>query len=539
MNRIAMLSPLLANQIAAGEVVERPASIVKELLENSLDAGATQLDIHLIGGGRQLIRIQDNGSGIHPEDIPLALARHATSKILHPADLAQIGTLGFRGEALASIASIARVKITSQHEDFDALCASAQGREMAVTIYPAAHPRGTTIEVADIFFNTPARRKFLKSERTEFLHIEETIKRMAVARPDVGFSLFHDNKLVKRYVQVAHDPVLRIEQVFSKSFMHNAMRVEHEISAFKIEGWLADLGFARSSNDMQYCFVNGRMVRDKMLSHAIRLAFEDKIYPGRYPAYVLYLTCDHAAVDVNVHPTKHEVRFREARTVHDFVLSSLQKVLSPVVMAPTPRHCEEASTPRHCEERSDEATHTSSTVDAFAGLRPSRNDAPHTVSLGRVITVLDQRVVILQKDTMLRVVNWAKTLQNYVLSRWSYFLKQETKPMVPLLSPIHVIHENAEAYIAKLSKLGCHAQIIGPNHLIMRELPRFLQGLPETAIYPALLQEPIEAIQQEVSRSWGQAQSLNHRDIERLLESVHALSPDLISSKDYVPEMLI
>jgi len=556
MSRIQLLPPLLANQIAAGEVVERPASVVKELLENSLDAGATQLDVYLLEGGRKLIRIQDNGAGIHPEDLPLALARHATSKIHHSADLAQIGTLGFRGEALASIASIARVTITSQHDTHDALSASAQGRDMSITIQPASHPRGTTIEVADIFFNTPARRKFMKSERTEFVHIEEMIKRMALARPDVGFSLFHEGKLVKRYVRVTQDPVLRIEQVLGKPFMQGARHVDDTISAFRLEGWLADLSTARSSNDMQFCYVNGRMVRDKMLSHAIRLAFEDKIYPGRYPAYVLHLFCDNSAVDVNVHPTKHEVRFRDARTVHDFVFSALQKVLNPIVAAPVSRHCEEVPhpprhceevprPPRHCEEvprRSNPAINTEllrnyPRNDAIS-TRP-RDHGPTHHPLGRVLTVLDKRVIIMQQDSVLRAINWIKTLQNFLQAQWTYYLNQIEKPRVPLLTPIQLINEQAEHFVQKLNQLGCHAQIIGPNHLIIREIPRFLQGLPEGAFTPTVLQQPLEALSRSLTQAWAQQQSLNFREIEQILESICSLSKDLISSKDYVPEMLI
>lgn len=519
MNRISILPPILANQIAAGEVVERPASVVKELLENSLDAGASQLDIHLIAGGRQLIRIQDNGQGIHPEDLPLALARHATSKIQHSADLAQIQTLGFRGEALASIASIARVKITSQHADFDALCASVQGRDLGVTLYPAAHPRGTTVEVADLFFNTPARRKFLKSDRTEFLHIEEMIKRMALARPEVGFNLYHDEKLIKRFVAVPHDPDLRIEQVLTKSFMEGAVPIDSTISAFKLQGWLADLEFARSSTDMQFCYVNGRMVRDKLLNHAVRLAFEGKLYPGRFPAYILHLTCDPSAVDVNVHPTKHEVRFREARTVHDFVLSSLQKVMNPITMAPRP--VVGANQPRTrgiCPE-----------IPIMSTQAPTRT----------VLTLLDNRVVILQQENILRAINWVKTLNNYISTQWSEFLSSTQKPFAPLLLPINIIHERVDSFIQKLSSLGIHSQLIGPNHLIIRELPRFLQGLPDQSLTPETLQLPSEQLQRVLSQAWIEAQSLNHRDIERLLDSIEALSPDLISSKDYVPDMLL
>jgi DNA mismatch repair protein MutL len=528
MQRIHLLPPLLANQIAAGEVIERPASVVKELLENSLDAGATQLEITLLQGGRQLIRIQDNGAGIHPEDLPLALARHATSKIHHPADLAQISTLGFRGEALASIASIARVTVTSQHGDHNALAASTQGRDLAINLVPAAHPRGTTVEVADIFYNTPARRKFLKSDRTEWVHIEEMIKRMALARPDVGFTLSHEGKLVKRYVRVPQDPALRVEQVLGKTFTQGARSIHETISSLHLEGWIADPESARSSTDMQYCYVNGRMVRDKMLNHAIRLAFEDKIYPGRFPAYVLHLSCDHAAVDVNVHPTKHEVRFREARTVHDFVFTALQKVLNPIVRAPA------AMSPVETLRRP-----LRQETQVYQQLMTPRETSVEAFPLGRVIAVLDKRVVILQEDKLLRAVNWPKTLQHYLQAQWKAFFQGSEKPRTPLLTPPQWIHEQSEIFVQKLTELGCLAQMIGPNHCTLREMPRFLQGLPTDVLTPALLQQPLDALQRALSQAWAAHQSLQFREIERLLESCYTFSPDLISSKDYVPDMLI
>jgi DNA mismatch repair protein MutL len=282
--------------------------------------------------------------------------------------------------------------------------------------------------------------------------------------------------------------------------------------------------FARSSNDMQFCYVNGRMVRDKLINHAIRLAFEDKIYPGRFPAYVLHLTCDLDLVDVNVHPTKHEVRFREARTVHDFVLSSLQKVMSPIVMAPS------KSTPvvgtQHAAPKC--STHELNRI------------SPTVLPIfGHILTVLDKRIVIVQQDTMIRAINWVKTINNYIFSQWDYFLEQSNKPLVPLLSPINIIHENVDNFTQALSKIGIASQIIGPNHLIMRDLPRFLQGLPEETINPFVLNQPSEFIRRDIALAWAQSQSLNHREIERLLDSIHALSPDLISSKDYVPEMFI
>lgn len=329
MQRIQKLSPLLANQIAAGEVVERPASVVKELVENSLDAGATQIDIDIEQGGARLIRVRDNGSGIHEEDLPLALSRHATSKILNTEDLAKIMTLGFRGEALASIGSVSRLTVTS------ALAREA-GRQVAVEgdiaseVKPAAHPQGTTVEVCDLFYNTPARRKFMRSEKTEFDHIDELVKRIALSSFDAGFTLKHNQKLVRQYfpAKSSQQNTERLTALCGKEFAEHALHIEAEGAAMRISGWIAQPTFSRSQADLQYFYVNGRIVRDKLVMHALRQAYQDVLYRDRYPAYVLFLDVPANLVDVNVHPTKHEVRFREGRVVHDFVFRSAHNALT-------------------------------------------------------------------------------------------------------------------------------------------------------------------------------------------------------------------
>ncbi|SEA22940.1 DNA mismatch repair endonuclease MutL [Microbulbifer marinus] len=344
-DRIQQLSPRLANQIAAGEVVERPASVIKELLENSLDAGATRLDVEIDNGGIKRIKVRDNGKGIAKEDLPLALARHATSKIHALEDLEAVATLGFRGEALASISSVARLALTSSRDDSGkGWQVSAEGRDMQAQLSPAAHPRGTTVDVRDLFFNTPARRKFLRTEKTEFNRVDDTIKRLALSRFDVSISLRHNGKGVHnlRAGDGRVEMERRVAQVCGPAFMQNALHIDVERSGLRMWGWVAEPAFSRSQADLQFFYVNGRAIRDKVVSHAVRRAFADVLYHGRHPAFVLYLELDPASVDVNVHPTKHEVRFRDSRLVHDFLFGSLHRALADV----RPGQREEAAQPQ-------------------------------------------------------------------------------------------------------------------------------------------------------------------------------------------------
>ncbi len=333
MRKIKLLSPRLANQIAAGEVVERPSSVIKELLENSLDAGATRLEIDVEEGGIKLMRVRDNGGGIERDDLPLALSRHATSKIYELDDLEAVATLGFRGEALASISSVARLAlISSTTEDSAGWQVVAEGRDMETQVSPAPHPRGTTVEVRDLFFNTPARRKFLRTDKTEYTHLEDVVKRLALSRFDVAFNLRHNNRAI--YSWRAGDSQLeqerRVAQVCGPAFMENAVHIDIERSGLRLWGWVAQPTFSRSQADLQHFYVNGRAIRDKLVSHAVRQAYQDVLYHGRHPAFVLYLELDPSTVDVNVHPTKHEVRFRDNRSVHDFIYSSLHHALARV-----------------------------------------------------------------------------------------------------------------------------------------------------------------------------------------------------------------
>ncbi|MGV3345923.1 DNA mismatch repair endonuclease MutL [Enterobacteriaceae bacterium LUAb1] len=347
---IQILTPQLANQIAAGEVVERPASVVKELTENSLDAGATRIDIDIEKGGAKLIRIRDNGLGIAKEELALALARHATSKICSLDDLEAIVSLGFRGEALASISAVSRLTLTSRPAtQSEAWQAYAEGRDMLVQVKPAAHPQGTTLEVLDLFYNTPARRKFMRTEKTEFTHIDEVVRRIALARFDVAFTLSHNSKLVRQY-RVAVDEAQRerrLGAICGTTFLTHALNIDWQHGDLQLKGWVADPAGARQLSEMQYCYVNGRVMRDRLINHAIRQAYQDKLGDNHQPAYVLYLTIDPHQVDVNVHPAKHEVRFHQSRLVHDFiyqgVISVLQASAVPRLPAMAP---DEIATPR-------------------------------------------------------------------------------------------------------------------------------------------------------------------------------------------------
>ncbi|WP_104024468.1 DNA mismatch repair endonuclease MutL [Vibrio hyugaensis] len=328
---IKILPARLANQIAAGEVVERPASVVKELVENSLDSGATRIDIDIEKGGAKLIRVRDNGKGIVKDELGLALSRHATSKIHTLDDLEAIMSLGFRGEALASISSVSRLTMTSRPAAQEqAWSAYSEGRDMQVKLQPTAHPIGTSVEVLDLFFNTPARRKFLRTEKTEFAHIDELLKRIALSRFDVTINVRHNGKMIRQYRAAKNQQQTekRIAAVCGNAFVRNMLRIELEHQGLKLHGWITTPEGARQQSDLQYCYVNGRMMRDKLINHAIRQSYETSLKPDQFAAYVLFIELDPHQVDVNVHPAKHEVRFHQARLVHDFIYQALADALA-------------------------------------------------------------------------------------------------------------------------------------------------------------------------------------------------------------------
>ena len=329
--RIQALPTQLVNQIAAGEVVERPASVVKELVENCFDAGATQIQIDIEQGGARQIKIRDNGCGIDKEDLALALSRHATSKISSLDDLEHVMSMGFRGEALPSISSVARLTLISRTAEADcAWLVSADGTEQNFNPQPDPHPQGTTVDVRDLFYNTPARRKFLKAEKTEFAHIESLIQKLALARTDVGFLLNHNQREVLNLkpTQSEQDQLKRIAAICGEGFVENAIRIDYTASGLHLYGWVGKPTFSRSQQDMQFFYVNGRLIKDRLVAHAVKQAYQDVLYHGRHPVFVLYLALDPALVDVNAHPTKLEVRFREGRMVHDFLFQALHRSLA-------------------------------------------------------------------------------------------------------------------------------------------------------------------------------------------------------------------
>jgi DNA mismatch repair protein MutL len=327
---IQQLPPQLINQIAAGEVVERPASVIKELLENSLDAGASSVEVEVEQGGVKLCRVRDNGTGIPGDEIRLALSRHATSKITSLEDLEHVGSLGFRGEALPSIASVSRLRLVSRHLQADEGWAVESGDGDSAATAPASHPTGTSVEVRDLFYNTPARRRFLKTERTEFGHIQRVAEKIALSRFSTALRVSNNGKCVLDLPVAASqmEREARVGRICGREFIDNAIYIEREAGDMRISGWLARPTFSRSQPDLQHFFLNGRAVRDRVITHAVRTGYRDVLFHGRHPAYVLYLEMNPARVDVNAHPTKHEVRFRESREVHDFIRRTIDAALA-------------------------------------------------------------------------------------------------------------------------------------------------------------------------------------------------------------------
>ncbi|WP_250654992.1 DNA mismatch repair endonuclease MutL [Alkalimarinus coralli] len=555
MSRIHKLSPRLANQIAAGEVVERPASVVKELLENSLDAGARRVDIDVENGGIKLIRIRDNGMGIAQDDLPLALSRHATSKIDTLDDLEAVATLGFRGEALASISSVSRLSLTSrprangsavaaedaapliQHESSadGAWKVEAEGRDMDAKVSPAAHPEGATVEVRDLFFNTPARRKFLRTEKTEFGHLEEVVKRQALSRFEVGFSLRHNQRTIHslRPAVSLQDKERRVAALCGSQFMENAVVIDVEASGLKLWGWVALPTFSRSQADLQYFFVNGRVIRDRLVAHAVKQAYRDVLYHGRHSAFVLYLELDPANVDVNVHPTKHEVRFRDGRLVHDFIFRSLHKALadvrpddrlnpaasgsvesgggvtpgalvpgSPPVAAQfgngqavAPSYGAQAAMPLREPVSANQiqeqmsgygALHPNGNISggesAQSVLSPVRENDSEQVDppLGYAIAQLHGVYVLSQSSQGLIVVDMHAAHERITYERMKQAYYAEGVKAQPLLVPVTIAVSQREASVAEefndaFVKLGLQIERIGPESLIVRQVPAFLR----------------------------------------------------------------
>ena len=531
---IRILEPRLANQIAAGEVVERPASVVKEAVENSLDAGATRIEIDVEAGGTRLIRIRDDGAGIGGEDLTLALARHATSKIDSIEDLEAVQSLGFRGEALASIASVSRLTLTSNTADTSAQGQQAlcEGRDMAVSVQPAPHPRGTTLEVRDLFYNTPARRKFLRTEKTEFGHLHEVVKRQALSRPEVTFVLRHNGKQTLQLNEASSDKEQRrrVASICGTDFAEHTVAVERQAGSMRLWGWVAEPTFSRSQADLQYFFVNGRVIRDKLVSHAIRQAYRDVLFHGRHPAFVLFLELDPAGIDVNVHPTKHEVRFRDSRGVHDFLFGTLSRALADV----RPGQTAPAVSSVHGDEgafqpamnlasggspvpsgsfaevlpsagavsHSDFASSGQATrwrqVSAGEAAQPDFTQASSEIPpLGFAVAQLHGIYILAENQHGLILVDMHAAHERITYERLKQAREGSGITRQPLLVPLTMAVSNREAAIAaeqseELASLGVLIEATGEESVICRELPAALKDADAEALVRDVLSDLLE-----------------------------------------------
>lgn len=492
---IHQLSSQLANQIAAGEVVERPASVIKELLENSLDAGATQIDIDIQAGGIQLIRIRDNGHGIPKDELPLALSPHATSKIRSLDDLIHVVSMGFRGEALASIASVSELILTScpastKHED---MAWSIKAKEGQFDLAPASHPMGTTVEVNDLFYNTPARRKFLKAERTEYKHVEDVIKRIALARFNVAFNFKHNQRQVFSLPVASSDEnkLQRLTRLINKEFIQSAVKLNFENTGLKISGWVATGEYSRSQSDMQYFFVNGRMIRDKVITHAVRQAFQDTLYPGRFPVYVLQLEMDAEQVDVNVHPTKHEVRFRQGRLIHDFLFYSLREALSQGNKTQFTGDFKNTAKGFNAQNYAGGFTSTSNVSESSAAYSSSYQNLVDNDDLnkplGIAVAKLKNNYLLTQNQQGLLVVELTQAREVLTQQQIKTSLAEQSKLISkPVLIPFNInlntttLKVNAQSWLDKnvnnLQQLGFEFALLGENEIMVRQVPAMLNA---------------------------------------------------------------
>jgi len=516
--RIHALPIQLVNQIAAGEVVERPSSVVKELVENCFDAGAGQITIEIEQGGTRLIKIRDDGCGIVKEDLALALSRHATSKIATLQDLEQVSSMGFRGEALPSISSVARLTLISRTADSQ--CAwrvTADGSEQDFDPQPDPHPQGTTVDVRDLFYNTPARRKFLKTEKTEFAHIETLIKRMALSQFEIGFSLSHNQKeilnLKPAMTEVSQEQ--RVASICGPAFIESSVKIDFAASGLQLTGWVGLPTFSRSQQDMQFFYVNGRLIRDKLVAHAIKQAYQDVLYHGRHSVFVLYLTLDPTLVDVNAHPAKLEVRFREGRLVHDFLFSALHRSLADL----RPEHT--ATAVNWVNESIADATEAeivvpslmnkvfdtqsayhagptqqtslpltiAESITAYASLSPYAlaeqkprlpvSSGQDTHPLGYAIAHIHNIYILAETTKGVILVDAHAAHERVTYERLKRQYQEGSVPSQPLLLPIKITVSAAEADLAEqeyeyFNTLGFELNRSGPETIILRSTPALL-----------------------------------------------------------------
>ena len=518
--RIEKLDAAVANQIAAGEVVERPASIVKELVENSIDAGATAVTVEIEAAGTRLIRVVDNGAGIHHEDMRLALERHATSKITTTDDLSTITSMGFRGEALASVASVARTTLTSRVVGSDRAWVLAVEGGVEKLYSPAAHPEGTAVEIRDLFFNTPARRKFMKSERTEVTHISETVRRLALASPGVRLELKHGVRTIERLpaTKVLAD---RVEKLLGRDFLSGSVEIDEQLDEFRLHGWIGSPTYTRRTADQQHLFVNARYVRDNMVGHAIRQAYRDVIFHGRQPVFVVYLEIPPEAVDVNVHPTKHEVRFRDSRQIHDFIYGRLNKALRDVRPGSSSDLVEGANVPMDMAEPNSPAwvqTSFPRQLNAAAQfetdvIAPAMGDGDIDAEeraippLGYALGQLGGAYILAENQDGLVVVDMHAAHERITYEKMKSAMAEEALTGQRLLVPLHLEVTRQEADLVEslteeFGHLGIRLERLGPSTVRVQEVPSLLGTEDAAELVRDILGELVEH---------GHADSLSER----------------------------
>lgn len=537
--RIRLLNRLLADQIAAGEVVERPASVLKELMENSIDSGATQIDVVIQEGGFRLIKVRDDGCGIEQHDLRLAVSRHATSKIAAIEDLSSITSLGFRGEALASIASVSRFWISSKpaHQT-QAWQLHLDGSEAELELQPTSHPTGTTVVVQDLFFNTPARRKFMRSEKTEYLQMEEVFKRIALSHLSIGFTFTYNQRTTYRLLAAttAAQQQRRIAKVFGNPFLENACHVDMQATDLAVTGWLGLPNFSRSQNDLQYVYLNGRLVRDRVINHALRQAYDDLLPTGRHAVFVLYLTVNPSIVDVNVHPTKHEVRFPQARLIHDFLVYAVRRGLQHLDKENSPAEEQQAiAVEKNWLSAEKPFVHVAETAASYeklpepiiepvvetivASVVDTPVEAPARLERNPEPLLLVQEVESFESEVKTKNNPWGRPLallqkrwlmsetENGVLlidtygAQWTLAVKQAQDaykrahlPAQPLLFPhTQVLKKNMIAplleYTDRLKEVGITVEQLAPTTIVVRTLPRLLADLDKNGFLLALCEQ--------------------------------------------------
>ncbi len=534
MPRIHRLSEFVANQIAAGEVVERPASIVKELIENSLDAGARSIRTTIENGGIKRIVVQDDGCGIAPDDLKLAVSRFATSKIREPDDLDGVQTLGFRGEALASAASVSRLSITSATGTNGAMTlAVAGGTEQAFR--PAAHPPGTTVEVADLFYNTPARRKFLKTERTETGHVSDVVRRLALAHADVAFELRHGQRTLERLTAGRE-----LDAIMGKDFLSQSIAIDTGNGDLRLSGWIGLPAHARAQANAQFFFVNGRAVQDRLAGHAVRQAYRDVMFHGRHPVFVLFLELDPGSVDVNVHPTKREVRFRDSRRVHDFVFASLHRLLADVRPGTDPGDAAVERLPT-AGRIHGHAPHpqTSMSLSSLIAEAPAASvlDAPTEEGgdippLGYALAQLHGVYILSQNEDGLVVVDMHAAHERITYEKLKTDFGGGKLTAQRLLVPmgLDVTPREAdivETHAGELQNLGMRIDRTGPRSCVIREVPSLLADVDVAALVRDLLDEVAE---------FGTSDAIQTR-AEELLASMACHGSARANRRLSVPEM--